>query len=290
MGLLDDIKKSAVQTGTKIQTSEAAQLEKIFNKMFYLEKNIDEETKFIKQVMTRGLESQERVGLHASAIIVSDDKFCTRQQVLSLFYKQLQGEQVPIGLKRIFEEGNAIHEKWQRLFIRAGYAKAQTLDRTRFDNEYQLSYTPDIVCRIPEFFDGALVGEIKSVNPMQFKKMTSHPSAQKQLQLYMHECIKEAKLKGKWNGKDYTKGFVLCDDKGAQDFKVFVYDYNESFLTPYIERLEDTLYYREKLLNEGIMVSRCKQCKSYTSKIAEKCPMKDACWNKGQGRLRLDGK
>lgn len=287
MGLLDDIKKSAVQTGTKIQTSEAAQLEKIFNKMFYLEKNIDEETKFIKQVMTRGLESQERVGLHASAIIVSDDKFCTRQQVLSLFYKQLQGEQVPIGLKRIFEEGNAIHEKWQRLFIRAGYAKAQTLDRTRFDNDYQLSYTPDIVCRIPEFFDGALVGEIKSVNPMQFKKMTSHPSAQKQLQLYMHECIKEAKSKGKWNGKDYTKGFVLCDDKGAQDFKVFVYDYDESFLAPYIERLEDTLYYREKLLNEGTMVSRCKQCKSYTSKMAEKCPMKDACYNKGMGRVRL---
>ena len=118
MGLLDEIKKNATQTGTKIQTSEAAQLEKILNKMFYLEKNIDEEVAFVKQVMTRGLENQERVGLHASAIIVSDKQFCTRQQVLSLLYKQLQGEQIPIGLKRIFEEGNAIHEKWQRMFIR----------------------------------------------------------------------------------------------------------------------------------------------------------------------------
>ena len=87
MGILKQIKKSATQAGAKIQTSDAADLEKIFNKMFYLEKNIEEETAFIKQVMTRGLENQERVGLHASAIIVSDKQFCTRQQVLSLLYK-----------------------------------------------------------------------------------------------------------------------------------------------------------------------------------------------------------
>lgn len=287
MGLVDDIKKSAAKVGTKIQTTEAAKLEKIFNQMFYLEKDVEEETKFVKQVMTRGLESQERVGLHASAIIVGDNAFCLRQQVLSLFYKQLQGEQVPIGLKRIFEEGNAIHEKWQRMFIRAGYAKAKTLDRTRFDDEYQLSYTPDIVCRIPEFFDGAMIGEIKSVNPMQFRKMTSHPSAHKQLELYMHECIKEAKKKGTWNGKDYTKGFVLCDDKGGQDFKIFVYEYDPEFLAPYIDRLEAIQYWSQKVTSEGKMVQRCKQCSNYNCKQAEKCPMKDACWNKGNGRIKI---
>lgn len=290
MGLLDEIKKNAVQTGAKIQTSEAAQLEKILNKMFYLEKNIDEEVAFVKQVMTRGLENQERVGLHASAIIVSDKQFCVRQQVLSLIYKQLQGEQIPVGLKRIFEEGNAIHEKWQRLFIRAGYAKAQTLDRTRFDDEYQLSYTPDIVCRIPEFFDGAMVGEIKSVNPMQFRKMQSHPSAQKQLQLYMHECIKQAKVSKKgWNGVDYTKGFVLCDDKGAQDFKIYVYDYDPEFVAPYVERLEDVLYYTEKFLGEDKLVRRHVDCNSYDCKQASNCPMKDACWNRNKGREPLNG-
>lgn len=287
MGLLDEIKKNAVQTGTKIQTSEAAQLEKILNKMFYLEKNIDEEVAFVKQVMTRGLENQERVGLHASAIIVSDKQFCARQQVLSLIYKQLQGEQIPVGLKRIFEEGNAIHEKWQRLFIRAGYAKAKTCDLTRYDTEYQLSYTPDIVCRIPEFFEGVMVVEIKSVNPMQFKKMQSHPSAQKQLQLYMHECIKEAKRKKKWNGKDYTKGFVLCDDKGAQDFKVFVYDYDPEFVAPYVDRLEDVKYRYEEFVNNAKTPVRHCDCKSYTCKQAEKCPMKDACWNKNDGRRKI---
>ena len=105
MGLMDEIKREALGNGTKIQSSDAAQLEKIFNRMFYLDKNIEEETKFVNQLMTRGLGTTERYGLHASAMIVSDNKFCVRQQVLSLLYKQRQGEQTQVGLMRIFEEG-----------------------------------------------------------------------------------------------------------------------------------------------------------------------------------------
>ena len=93
MGLLDDIKKEAEGNRTKLNSNEEQEIEQVLNSLFYLDKNIDEELKFLKSVMTRGQESQERKGLHASAVIVSDDKFCYRQQVLSLFYKQLQGEQ-----------------------------------------------------------------------------------------------------------------------------------------------------------------------------------------------------
>ena len=177
MGLVDNIKRQAQGNRTKLQSSEAATLEKILNNMFYLEKNIEEETKFVRQVMTRGLESQERVGLHASAMLVGENDFCLRAQVLSLIYKQLQGQQTPVGLMRIFEQGNAIHEKWQRLLIRAGYGKAKDMDYTRFCDDYMLSYTPDIDCLIPEFFEGRMIGEIKSVNTYQFQKMTHHPSA-----------------------------------------------------------------------------------------------------------------
>lgn len=287
MGIIDEIKNDGIKNGTKIQNDEQRKLEGILNKMFYCEKNIEEETKFVNMVMTRGLESTERVGLHASAMIAGDKEFCIRQQVLSLIYKQLQGEQLPVSLMRIFAEGNAIHEKWQRYLIRAGYAKANTLDKTRFDDEYKLSFTPDIVCRIPEFYDGAMVGEIKSVNTYQFKNMTSHPSAKKQLQFYMYELIKQAKLKGKWNGKDYLKGFVLCDDKNTQDFKVFVYDYDEEFVSTYIDRCEEIKAYYEKAINEGQMVGKKKECNSYNCKMAEKCPMKDACWNKNNGRIKI---
>lgn len=271
LSLTDEIKKAAFKNRTKIQTSESAQLEKILNRMFYLDRNIKEETKFVQNVMTRGAETQERVGLHASALIAGEKDFCLRQQVLSLIYRQLQGEQIEVGLKRIFEQGNAIHEKWQRLFIRAGYSTYKDLDFTCFHDEYKISYTPDIICRIPEFYDGEMVGEIKSVNTFQFQKMAKHPSAYKQCQWYMF-------LKG------IKKGFVLSEDKNTQDFKVEVYDFDPNLVAPFIDRAEQIKFYYERVINEHKMVRRPTDCSSSKSKRCVKCAMREACWNIGNGK------
>ena len=186
MGIVGEIKKDAVGNRTKIQSSDAMRLEKILNRAFFLEKDIDKEAAFVRQVMTRGAETQERIGLHASSFIKGEKEWCLRQQVLSLVYRQLQGEQIAVGLKRIFEEGNAVHEKWQRLFLRAGYCEVNELDVTQFNKRYRINFTPDIICRIPEFYDGDMVGELKSVNTYSFQKMTRHPSAWKQLQWYIY--------------------------------------------------------------------------------------------------------
>ena len=287
MGLVDNIKKEAQGNRTKIQSSEAATLEKIFNNMFFMDKNIEEETKFVKQVMTRGLESQERVGLHASAMLKGDKEFCLRAQVLSLIYKQLQGEQISVSLKRIFEEGNAIHEKWQRLLIRAGYGKAKDMDFTRFCKEYMMSYTPDIICLIPEFFEGKMVGEIKSVNTFQFQRMTKHPSAWKQCQWYMHLCIKKEKERGTWNGKDYTKGFVLNEDKNTQEFKLEVYDYEPVKIEPFADRADSVMFNYNRVFEEHKMVKRPDDAKSPDSKRCKDCFMREACWNIGNGKVRI---
>lgn len=287
MGLVDSIKKQAQGNRTKIQSSEAAALEKIFNNMFYMDKNIEEETKFVKQVMTRGLESQERVGLHASAMLVGDKDFCLRAQVLSLIYKQSQGEQIPVSLTRIFEQGNAIHEKWQRLLIRAGYGKAKDMDFTRICDDYMLSYTPDIVCLIPEFFKGKMIGEIKSVNTYQFQRMTHHPSAWKQCQWYMHLCIKKEKEKGTWNGIDYTKGFVLNEDKNTQEFKLEVYSYEPTLIEPFAERAETIMYHYDRVFEEHKMVKRPTDAKSPTCKRCAECFMREACWNIGKGKVKI---
>lgn len=288
MGLVNNIKKEAQRNRTKIQSSDATALEKIFNAMFYLDKNIEEETKFVKQVMTRGLESQERVGLHASAMLVSDNDFCLRAQVLSLIYKQLQSQRIPVGLMRIFEQGNAIHEKWQRLLIRAGYGKANDMDYTRFCDDYMLSYTPDIDCLIPEFFEGRMIGEIKSVNTYQFQRMTKHPSAWKQCQWYMHLCIKNAKESGKWNGKDYTKGFVLSEDKNTQDFKIEIYDYDPTKIELFAGRAESIMFHYNRVFEENKMVGRPKDANSPTCKRCKECFMREACWNIGKGKVRID--
>lgn len=277
MGVIDDIKKSAMASGTKIQSGEAANLEKILNRLFYLDRDIDKETLFVKQVMTRGLESTERVGLHASAIIVSDKKFCLRQQVLSLLYRQLQGEQVSVGLKRIFEEGNAIHEKWQRLFIRAGYSGVDDLDVTKFNEQYRISFTPDIICRIPEFYDGEMVGELKSVNTFQFTKMQKHPSAGKQLQWYMY-------LTG------IHKGFVLSEDKNTQDFKLEVYDYDPESVKPFIDRCRKIKAAYNRVFTDKKMVSRPEDAKKEDCKRCSSCPMKIACWHPSQAERIATGK
>lgn len=274
MGLVSDIKKSALGNNTKIQSSEAAKLEKILNATFYLDKNINEEAKFIKQVMTRGQESQERVGLHASSLIVGDKDFCVRQQVLSLIYKQLQGEQINVGLMRIFEQGNAIHEKWQRLFIRAGYSKASDLDVTQFNDAYKISFTPDIICSIPEFYDGKMIGEIKSVNTFQFQRIVKHPSAWKQCQWYMY-------LTG------IHKGFVLSEDKNTQDFKIEVYDYDPSIVAPFIDRAEAIKYYYNKLMKQHKMVQRPDDAKSSDCKRCKDCPMRLSCWNLEGGKIKI---
>ena len=274
MGLIDDIKKDARGNRTKIQSSEATELEKILNNMFFLEKDISKETEFIKQVMTRGAETQERVGLHASALIKGDKDFCLRQQVLSLIYRQLQGEQLSVGLKRIFEEGNAIHEKWQRLFIRAGYSNPNDLDVTQFNKKYRISFTPDIICEVPEFYNGKMVGELKSVNTYQFQKMTRHPSAWKQLQWYMF-------LTG------IHKGFVLSEDKNTQDIKIEVYDYDPEVVATFIDRAEEIKYRYNKVMKEHKMVKRPSNANSPDCKRCSACAMRNACWNINGGGERI---
>lgn len=269
MGLMDDIKKDATRTGAKIQTEEERELETKLNKLFYLSKDIENETKFIRQVMTRGQETQERKGLHASAIIVPGTKFCYRQQVLSLFYRQLQGEQTPVGLMRVFEEGNAIHEKWQRLFIRGGYAKPEDCDRTQFDEEHDLQYTPDIIATI----DGEqYVVEIKSVNTYVFKKQNPHASGRKQLQLYMY-------LTG------IHQGIVLQEDKNTQEFRANIYKYNPEEIQPYITRLEEIQYHKEWMKTKHKLIKRYTGCTGYTCDMAQKCPMRDVCYERSKERL-----
>ena len=272
MGLIEDIKANAQENGTKIQSSDAAEIEKLFNSLFYAKKNMDEEVKFVKQMFTRGGDSTERYGLHTSAIIVGDDKFCYREQVLSLLYKQAQGENVPQNLIRIFEEGNAIHEKWQRLFIRGGLCKAEDCDFSKFNKKYEAGYTPHAIITIK---GKKYIVEIKSVNTYQFMKMTSHPTAIKQVQMYMH-----------FTG--IHDGIILCDDKNTQNFKVFVVKYNPEIVAKYIERLEAVQYYKNRVFEEGKMVKRCEQCTSKVCKRAIGCAMRDACWNCGKGRIRLD--
>ena len=274
MGIIDEMKKSASKSGVKLQTADETKLEYLLNRTFFLDKNIEKETAFIKHIMTRGQESSERVGLHASSFIKSDADFCLREQVLSLVYRQLQGEQIPPGLMRIFEEGNSVHEKWQRLFIRAGFSDVLDLDFTRINKKFRISFTPDIICEIPEFYKGKMVGEIKSMNTHQFKRGNKHPSAGKQLQWYMY-------LTG------IHKGFVLVEDKNDQNFRIELYDYDSKIVEPYIDRAQAVKNAYIDLIKNKRMIKRPAFAKTKDSKRCEKCVMKLSCYNLKGGKVKI---
>lgn len=274
MSLFDEIKNEAKEKGITMSSVEERQLEQILNRMFLLDKNIEEETKFVRHVMTRGAETQERVGLHASAITKgTDEDFCVREQVLSLLFKQNQGDNIPIKLKRIFEEGNAIHEKWQRLFIRAGYADWDQCDMTCYNDEFMISYTPDIVSFIPEFNDQCeIIVEVKSMNSWSYQKQATHAEGQKQLAWYMY-------LYGT------QKGVVLADNKDTSEFRIEVVDYDESLVLPFIARARRVKEAYNDYL-DGVKLSprkgdmNCKKCKQ--------CSMHDACTSTGMGRIPIN--
>lgn len=290
MGLADDIKKQAKREASKPKKGKDAEHEAsnilvdgaalnistALNKLFYVTPDYDKEIEMIQLQKAQAQARGDRYGLHLSAIIVSEHEFCYREQVLSLFFKQCQGENIPIGLKRIFKEGEFIGEKWQRLFVSGGIGVKEHMDISRFMDKYDLSYTPDGRITL-----GGIdwVVETKSSNMFTYKDAKSHPSGRKQLRMYMFfERIKH--------------GFVLMENKNDQNFKIFPeilgITFTKADIQPYIDRLEMVQEYKRQFIEEKTMVARHPECNTATCKKAQKCNMRDACFNVGMGRVKLN--
>lgn len=200
---------------------------------------------------------EERIGMHGSGIIASDSEFCYRKQVLSFVFKGKEPF-IPIGLRRIFKNGWSVHQKWQSLFEKAGIADA--IEQRGESMLWSLLFTPDAIITIGK---RKYVVEIKSVNTYQFKNMSSHPSGEKQLQLYMHQT-------------SIPHGFVLCEDKNTQEIKIFLSEYDPEKARPFVERMLNVKKYLSRYLETG-KLPPCK-CASQNDKLAERCAYKEACF------------
>lgn len=210
--------------------------------------------------------AEERKGLHASAIIASESAFCIREQILSLFYQRNKEENLPDSLLRIFAEGNAVHEKWQNMFERAGIARG--IEDRGYSKLFDLYMTPDAIIEV----NGKLyVVEIKSANTYSYKSMTNkHPSGTLQLQLYMHFlCI--------------PRGFVLVEDKNTQEFKVFPVKYEPGQATPFVKRLYEINEAKENYLMDSTLPNRV--CTSAGCTRASRCALSDACFGISKKKL-----
>ena len=217
--------------------------------------------------------TEERKGLHASAIIVSDDKFCLRQQVLSLLFDMDQGEELPVKALQIFAAGESIHEKWQNMIEKCSGKQGNTIkliknEARSYKEEFELYFTPDTLAEIDYL---PYVFEYKSMNTVAYQKairsINPHPSARKQIQLYMF-----------FTGIE--DGIILLEDKNTQDFSVFKVKFNYKEVLPYIDRLYDIQYAKEEYLETGDLPKRC--CKNSKDKRAIECNMHSACFNLGK--------
>lgn len=269
-GLLKAIKEEALAKHIPIQDNRFNKVNDILDNLFLLGPVEDLELEFEKQVFTRGT-GGERVGLHTSSIIASDKVYCRREQVLSLLYKPRDtNHQLPISTLRIFEEGNSIHRKWQRLFLRGGLCKVEDLDRTCYDVQHRLSYSPDAFITIK---GRKFVVEIKSMNMFAYKNAAGkHPSGEIQCLMYM------------WLS-DTKHGIILMENKNTQDYTIKILNLNENLyrISDYIARLEEV----NGLYEEKKMPGRRDDCKSELSKRCLACPQNIACWGTKEERREL---
>ncbi len=260
--------KNKYQTQSQIDGNNSLEtmiIKKKLDSLLYCKKNPKKELEFIEQMFTRGTGDEIRKGLHASAIIVPDSSFCLREQVLSLLFLPNEEKMLDVDLLKIFEEGNAVHEKWQRLFLRGELCEPLDLDRTRYSAHFRLSFTPDAIVTINDI---KYVVEIKSMNTMSFGKAITHPSGVKQLQLYMHET-------------GIHRGFVLAEDKNTQRTKIFLEHYEPEKVALSLGRLFDI----NAMVDEKTIPH--KVCTKLECKRAKNCRMNNACFNIGIGRIKF---
>ena len=228
----------------------------------------------LERLFLESREHENRYGLHASAILASDNDFCYREQVLSLFYKMNQGEQLPIKQLKIFAQGNAMHEKWYNLFRQAGIDVA--IERSLFLTQYDLSFTIDALLNI---FNEEIICDVKSQNTFAFRKQKGHPSGEKQVNFYLWAL-------SKYTGIPHKKGFVLVDSKDDQEIKVVPVKYSKKAVEPYVDRLKEIQIMKQTFIKTHEMPKR--KCANCDTKRASTCNMRDACFNIGMGRRKLD--
>lgn len=228
---------------------------------------------------------EQRYGLHASAVLgCLKDGFCYREQVLSLFYRMNQGEQLPIKQLKIFAQGNVMHEKWYNLFRKAGIDVA--IERTLFLPEFDLSFTIDALIDFNKPYNDREADEyicdVKSQSTFAFRKTSRHPSGEAQVNFYMWALSRYEKNR---SGKKYKKGFVLVDSKDDQEIRPIPVTYDKSKVEPVYECLKEIQTMKKVFVETKEPPARI--CKNSDCKRASVCSMRDACWNIGMGRVKL---
>jgi hypothetical protein len=229
------------------------------------------ETQFLKQAD----EKENRKELHAANVIVPEEEWCTRRWVLNNTHseKAIIPPAKPWDTKRenIFENGWAIHIKWQRFFKKLGIAvynatlKGYELDLTHYDEVRDLYFSPDAI--IMWAGQGYIV-EIKGYNEEEYNKLLASPDvpelARKQCNFYLH-------LLG------MKRGLVLVENKNKNGFMLWPVNYDQEDAQQYAQRAMKVKGLTSVAKAHGRYPERT--CQSITDPLAQKCPLKTYCFS-----------
>ena len=81
------------------------------------------------------------------------------------------------------------------------------------------------------------------------------------------------------------KGYVLVEDKNTQDIKIIPVKKDRKAAEKFFDRLDEIQLAKKRFIKEHKMPKR--KCRDENTKRCMDCAMRSACWNIGQGRVKL---
>lgn len=251
---------------------------------------------------------QERIGLHASSVLVNQNKWCLRKHALiNAFPEHIK----PVSIQswdwkreKIFTTGWDLHERWQKLFLDTAQSLADEdirqqwlemfgqfsdpawnaelsgweLDLTHFNEGYEVYFSPDAILQIgPHQY----IVEIKGIKQEYFDKLTDDLEQA----CTVYELIKKARIQANiyMHLTGLKKAILLIENKNTQEFRIYLTQYDKALFEPYHERM---LNVKAATINakrsNGLQVLPQRVCQSPEDRLARQCPIRDYCFRENR--------
>ncbi len=192
-------------------------------------------------------------------------------------------------MNRINKQGWSAHEKYQELLLKYGgnalrvvyFNEHPELDYTHYDEERMVWYSPD---GIFDYVAHRYILEIKAY------KNTDDPN-------YTYEAFEKFDEAGKIPLKAHRqanlychlmgieRGCILVEGKNSQDVKLWTFEHDAEMARPYTQRCYDfkgaLAIAQGTLARDGEAKLPGRKCRASVHALAQKCPMRKVCFEKG---------
>ena len=192
--------------------------------LLYAVEQVQEQAHYrlVPRVVKRARRRRQRVGyVHVTDLLQP----CDRVLAARLLGYRLPQERVSHRLRRIFDNGQYMHMRWQNYFLSLPVAFEVEINVPL--QRWPIVGEADIIVRHKEF--GRLVVELKSMNGTRWKALkVAEPENVRQVNTYV-------------NVADADGSLVWYESKDDQDCKIYYHKPQPEEFAPLLERVEDVV-------------------------------------------------